>query len=96
LGFHGYQFKNPSKAWYNQVWKTVSRMRDYFTPWRVIMTVNQELYAKALEITVLMLGNQGITANMHLDQFQMKIMDYDNLARKIAQKIINAPGLIPD
>jgi hypothetical protein len=34
------------------------------------MPANQEIYAKALEIAVLLLGNQGMTANMEMAQFQ--------------------------
>jgi hypothetical protein len=58
------------------------------------MTANQELYAKALEIAVLILGKQTLTADMDMARFQQKIMDRHNLALKIAQKIIDAPHLI--
>jgi hypothetical protein len=61
------------------------------------MTANQELYAKALEIAVLILGKQTLTANMKMSDFQMKFMDHHDLAVKTAKKIIDdAPRLIPE
>jgi hypothetical protein len=55
------------------------------------MTADQELYAKSLEIAVLLLGKQTMTTNMQMSQFQQKIMNYHALALQIAQKIIDAP-----
>jgi hypothetical protein len=37
------------------------------------MTANQELYAKALEIAVLILGRQGLEASMTDSEFNKRI-----------------------
>jgi hypothetical protein len=87
-------YKNPPKRGIIKLVNTVPRMRDYFTPWRVIMTPDQELYAKALEIAVLILGELTLTTNMSMSDFQQKIGHHHELALKIAQKILNAPKLI--
>jgi hypothetical protein len=57
------------------------------------MNPNQELYAKALEIAVLLLGprNDFVTDGKQ-STFNIKFQDYRNLAVFIAKDIVNAPN----
>jgi hypothetical protein len=54
------------------------------------MTANQELYAKALEIAVLILGRQGLEASMSDADFNNKIFFHNKLAMQLVHHIIAA------
>jgi hypothetical protein len=55
------------------------------------MDANQELYAKSLEIAVLLLGKTNILWNEKQSDFNVKFLKYRDLAKFIADDILNAP-----
>jgi hypothetical protein len=57
------------------------------------MTPNQELYAKALELAVSLLGNTTITGTENQSTFNRRFQNYHNLAILIGRDILNDPLL---
>jgi hypothetical protein len=55
------------------------------------MTPNQELYAKALEIAVSLLGNTTITGTENLSTFNKRFQNYRSLAILIGKDILKDP-----
>jgi hypothetical protein len=60
------------------------------------MTPNQELYATALRIAVMLLGPKNVAPDGKQSTFNLKFQDYRNIAKFIAADIHNDPkGLTP-
>jgi hypothetical protein len=60
------------------------------------MTSDQELYAKALEIAVLMLGKSlrpERQQELNKLSYQRMVDDYADLAKEVAKKILDAPKI---